>query len=120
MPRGKTRVRFTPEARQDLKHGAVWYEDHRRDLGVDFATAIRAAVNLVAQEPRRWPIKHGTLRYVLRRFPYTIVYRINENDVLILAVAHHRVDPSDWKAAEEGNVDRALDDSGAPSSDLLP
>lgn len=81
MPRASTRVRFTPEARDDLKRGALWYENQSRGLGADFTSAVRTAVGLVAQAPSRWPLKHGTRRYVLRRFPYTIVYRVDENAV---------------------------------------
>jgi len=75
----------------------VWYEGRRPNLGRAFADAVRAAVELIAEGPERWPLKHGTRRLVLRRFPYTIAYRVDGSEVLILAVADHRLDPGAWE-----------------------
>jgi hypothetical protein len=58
---------------------------------------VLSALNLILQAPARWPIRHRTHRYVLRGFPYTIAYRLSANDVVIIAVAHHRLEPSDWE-----------------------
>jgi hypothetical protein len=37
------------------------------------------------------------LRHGARRFPYTIAYRIVADHVVILAVAHHRLEPGVWE-----------------------
>jgi hypothetical protein len=42
-------------------------------------------------------MKHGTRRYVLHRFPYTIVYRTENGWVELVAVAHQRLDPASWQ-----------------------
>ena len=41
--------------------------------------------------------KTGTHRYVLHRFPYTIAYRIEKEQVESVAVAHHKRDPESWE-----------------------
>jgi len=58
---------------------------------------VEAAVKLIAQAPERWPIRQGLRRYVLRRFPYILVYRATSDEVVIVAVAHQRLDPGAWE-----------------------
>ncbi len=52
----------------------------------------------ISQAPRRWPKHlHGTRRFVLQRFPFSIVY-LDEPDVLnVVAVAHNKPKPGYWK-----------------------
>ena len=41
--------------------------------------------------------EHGTREFVLPwRFPYTIVYRLKENLIVIVAVAHHSKEAGYW------------------------
>lgn len=46
----------------------------------------------------RWPVKSGVRRYVLRRFPFLIVYRVLESQVEVIAVTHARRRPGYWKS----------------------
>jgi plasmid stabilization system protein ParE len=93
---GKQPFRFSRPARDDLRHGVFWYEEAREGLGARFAADVRKAVDLILRAPDRWPVRRGTHRYVLRHFPYTIAYRVIAEQVVILAVAHQRLDPGAW------------------------
>lgn len=97
MAERKKTVRFERTARADLRNGVFWYEEKREGLGARFATEVQKAIDLIVLAPHRWPIRRGTSRYVLRRFPYTIAYRFTTNEVVILAIAHHRLDPGSWE-----------------------
>jgi toxin ParE1/3/4 len=93
------RVQFHPEARVDLKEGRAFYR-HRSPLAaVAFAQQIDAAIARIAEVPSRYPEgEHGTREHVLpSRFPYTIVYRVVENLVVIVAVAHQSREPDYWQ-----------------------
>lgn len=39
--------------------------------------------------------RHSQVR--IAPFPYTIAYRITDTEVVVLAVAHHRIDPAVWE-----------------------
>jgi plasmid stabilization system protein ParE len=55
------------------------------------------AIERIEDAPRRWPPYLGdTRRYLLRRFPFFVVFREVENRVQILAVAHARRRPGYW------------------------
>jgi plasmid stabilization system protein ParE len=96
VPRDKVPIHFSAPAKADFRDSVFWYEEQRPGLGDEFARAVRAAAHLIASGPERWPAKHGLRRYLLRRFPYTIVYRFASGSVEILAVAHQRRDPASW------------------------
>ena len=63
----------------------------RRDLG-------HPAIDLVLASPRRWPASDlDTRKFVLRRFPYAVIYHERKSVVRILAIAHGRRQPGYWK-----------------------
>ena len=76
-----------------LRQGVFWYEEKREGLGAQFAAEVQRAIRLLVASPLRWPVRHGTHRYVLRGFPYTIAYLTTDAEVQIVAIAHHRLDP---------------------------
>jgi plasmid stabilization system protein ParE len=95
-------VRAEPEADEELRAAARWYETSRPGLGREFLAAIGSAVELIQRHPaggsrvpkvkRRVPVR----RLILRRFPYSVVFLELENEIRILAIAHHRRRPGYW------------------------
>jgi toxin ParE1/3/4 len=85
-------------ARAELDGAVVWYEERQRGLGARFMSEIDRVVNLAAEHPERFPVKHRDIRCVrARRFPYSVFYRIEAKRIVILAVFHARRDPAIWK-----------------------
>jgi toxin ParE1/3/4 len=96
------RVKFHPEARADLREGKAFYR-HRSPLAaVAFAREIDTAVSRIVESPSRYPAgEHGTRELILPwRFPYTVVYRVRENLIVIVAVAHQSKEPGYWHHRE--------------------
>jgi len=56
------------------------------------------AVARIVEAPLRWPVRSGTRRYVMRRFPFVVVYRVVGSTVEVVAVAHGRRKPGYWKS----------------------
>jgi toxin ParE1/3/4 len=85
------------EAETELWEAVEFYESKCVGLGLDFETEIKAAVELIQQSPDRGPIRDdGTRRYLVRRFPYFVVYIHHKNHVWVIAVAHCRRRPGYW------------------------
>jgi plasmid stabilization system protein ParE len=96
------RLQFHPEARADLREGKAFYR-HRSPLAaVAFAHQIDAALSRIVEAPLRYPTgHHDTREHVLpSRFPYTIVYRVRENTIVIVAIAHHSREPGYWRGRQ--------------------
>ncbi len=68
------------------------------DASVGFIAAISDALDSISQAPQRWPkYLYGTRRFVLHRFPFSVVYLDDPDMVNIVAVAHHKRKPGYWK-----------------------
>lgn len=92
------RVRFHPEARADLREGKAFYKKRSPLAAVAFAQQIDTALTRIAEAPQRYPEgEHGTREHVLpSRFPYTIVYRVQQSVIVVVAVAHQSREPGFW------------------------
>jgi plasmid stabilization system protein ParE len=89
--------RFLEEAEADFLEGLRFYAERDRAVARRFDRLIKRTVALILDNPDRWPVKDGSHRYVLRRFPYTVAYVVESQLVSIIAVAHHSRDPASWK-----------------------
>lgn len=91
-------VVFWHAARHEFEKAALWYEERRPGLGLEFAAEINSAINLMAENPERFPVMHRDIRCVrARRFPYSVFFRPESRRIVVLAVFHARRDPSVWK-----------------------
>lgn len=95
---GSKPYRLHPSAWHEIEGADRWYRRRSADASVDFIDAIDDALNRVARSPRLWPnYLYGTRRFVLQRFPFSVVY-LDEPDVVnIVAVAHSKRKPGYWK-----------------------
>ena len=93
----ETRLPFHPGAAKDYEEAFVWYSARGIDIALDFEREIERCVRLIAQNPLRWP-KFDAQRHriVVRKFPYSIVYEMIGQEIMVLAVAHGRRKPYYW------------------------
>lgn len=94
-------VRFLVEAQEDLWAAHEWYRVRSPAAARRFVREIRRAVALIAASPRTWPVvRRNTRRYVLKRFPFSVVYRIEDSEVCIVAIAHAKRGYAYWRDRE--------------------
>ena len=91
---------FRRPARLDLDEAAEWYESQQLGLGLgaEFISEIEAALVQACDAPQRFPLVVGDVRRVrVRRFPYSILFRVRSNALIVLSVFHARRDPATWR-----------------------
>jgi len=89
---------FLPEADQEMLEAARYYQSLSSGLGDDYLAEVEHAVQSIASSPQTWPVLEGDLRRrLIKRFPFGILYRIEPDKILIIAVAHLRKKPGYWK-----------------------
>ncbi len=92
------RILFRPEAEGELSEASAWYESRGKGLGAEFLRAVEAAVSIIQRHPLAYPeVFVGVRRGVLRKFPYSVIYTVDEEMVLIVACIHGRRDPKHWQ-----------------------
>lgn len=92
-------IPFHPEATHDYEEAYIWYFAHGTGLAAEFECEIERGLGLIAGNPLRWPkFDAQRRRLVLRKFPYSIVYEIVKEKIVVLAIAHGRRRPYYWRA----------------------
>lgn len=87
-----------PDAVAEARDARLWYAERSPDAAAAFLAEFDRALARIEEAPMRWPVKSGVRRYVLRRFPFLIVYRVLESQVEVIAVTHARRRPGYWKS----------------------
>lgn len=86
------------EAEQEILEAAFYYQSRASGLGVDYLSEIERAVEAISESPYTWPILEGKLRRrLVRRFPFGVIYRIDPDEIVVIAVAHLCKKPGYWK-----------------------
>jgi plasmid stabilization system protein ParE len=92
-------VEFHEDAAREFLAAIEWYRYRNELVATRFARKIAQAVEQIATSPSRWPAySHQTRRFVLRQFPFFVIYRELPNVVQVLAVAHAHRRPGYWKS----------------------
>jgi toxin ParE1/3/4 len=87
-----------PDAECDLAEAYGWYEAQVPGLGSDFLLSIDAALSSIQRTPEMYRILYKNVRRALvRRFPYGILYVVEEDRIVVLGILHARRDPMTWQ-----------------------
>jgi len=91
-------ARFLDIAEIELDEAIRWYDAQALGLGDAFLVEVLAAVHRITRYPRAWHVlRDGVRRCRLTRFPYGLIYTVDDNDILVLAVAHLHRQPDYWR-----------------------
>lgn len=96
------RVIFTRIARRELEDAVRYYELEYSGLGRRFKEEVRKAALRIAEYPKAWSIERGEVRKcLLHKFPYKLMYSVEEDHILVIAVAHQHRKPDYWVGRDE-------------------
>lgn len=92
------RLFFHPAAEREMIDAARYYESKVEKLGSDFLDEIAQLAIVLEQNPQLGThYLHGTRRIITQRFPYSIIYRITQTRIEVIAIAHQYRKPGYWK-----------------------
>jgi plasmid stabilization system protein ParE len=91
-------LRLLRAAEAEMFRAADRYDVERLGLGATFLAAVERAIEGIVDTPTRWPLvddRHH--RRLVKRFPFSIYYRLIGSEVVVVAVAHHKRHPDYWR-----------------------
>lgn len=91
---------FSTPASAEFAEAVRWYETRRKGLGADFYDAVVRAIELIRKHPDIGTLREARVphrRLLVAGFPYQIVYRVRENDLYVVAIAHTSRRPGFWQ-----------------------
>jgi plasmid stabilization system protein ParE len=87
-----------PLAEADLTEAKTYYENQREGLGDELVECVEQALERIRQNPCGPAKVYEELRRVLvRRFPYAVFYRADDDQITVVAIYHARRDPRGWQ-----------------------
>jgi toxin ParE1/3/4 len=90
-------VEYHQGAVADVTNAVAWYRKRNPRVALDFVDELDRARGIICKAPERWPMgNNNTRRFLLWRFPFTIIYSQNELVITIWAVAHGSRRPEYW------------------------
>jgi plasmid stabilization system protein ParE len=89
---------FLDEARAEFDAAADWYDSQRPGLGTRFIRQVEEVPSSIAATPRMHQVIYQDIRRaVVKKFPYTVLYRVGSDHILVVAVFHGKRDPAVWR-----------------------
>ena len=89
---------FHPEALQEFDEATRYYIERDTALALRFVEAVEDAIRRILEAPSAWRILDDDVRRCLTRvFPYGVLYTIESEFILIIAVMHSSREPGYWK-----------------------
>ena len=91
-------VRFLTPARSELREIIAYYNNRREGLGYEFAAEFKQTLNRIKYYPEAWsPLSSQVRRCHLNRFPYSVIYEVRREVIVIAAIQHHSKEPNGWR-----------------------
>jgi plasmid stabilization system protein ParE len=89
---------FHPEARAEMRESFEFYEARLGGLGLRFLSAVEQTVERISTHPEAGaPLASEFRKRIVSGFPYNIIYRVWEDYIYLVAVAHHHRRPGYWR-----------------------
>lgn len=85
-------------AEAELSEAIAWYNEQSEGLGFEFAAESFRTIQRIVLYPDAWgALSKRTRRCRINRFPYSVVYQVRKDRILIVSVMHMKREPSSWR-----------------------
>lgn len=90
-------VLVTSAAERDFTEALCWYAERSQRAAEAFDAEFQRALEQIAADPVRFPLCDDVHRfYLMRRYPYQVIYREHDDQRIVVAVAHSKRRPGYW------------------------
>ena len=80
-----------------MLHETAYYESKREGTGKKFRESVNESFDLLRSFPQGGaPSPANTRRTKVKGFPFTVVYRDTEHEIVVFAIAPDRQQPGYW------------------------
>jgi toxin ParE1/3/4 len=97
-------ISFRRIAQAEFDEAADWYERKQKGRGILFIAEIRNVIDGIRANPETHPVVHGEIREAaVKGYPYSVYYRVEPDQVTVLAIFHQSRDPVIWQSRADSN-----------------
>lgn len=89
------KLRYTVRAKDDIDIAFSWYEEQRQKLGFEFLDCVEASIHNILEMLKLYAKQYDNFRRALvRRFPFSIFYTIEKEEIVVHAIFDNRQNPA--------------------------
>src|SRR2546423_160659 len=89
---------FHPDVRIEIQQSFNWYNEHSKGLGEEFLKELDNAIGFISDNPLMWALySKGYRKYLLKRFPFAVIYKPEKDTIYVVAVMHLSRKPGYWE-----------------------
>jgi plasmid stabilization system protein ParE len=89
---------FLDAAQSEFDDAIDYYDGQQLGLGFEFAEEVGDALERINHYPEAWsPLSPRVRRCVINRFPYSVLYEVRSEIIVIVAIQHHHQEPESWR-----------------------
>jgi plasmid stabilization system protein ParE len=93
------KISFHEAAEIELKDAADFYDIACPNLGSVFIDDVQRVIGKISEFPDAAPVIRGKIRKKpIAKFPFSVIYSVNSDEIRILAVAHQKRRPFYWSS----------------------
>ena len=93
------KLRFLTIAEIELADAATYYELKSNGLGLVFLEELERTIGRILEYPTAWsPSSLRTRGCQMKRFPYSVIYREYDEEIVVMALHHHKRKPEAWES----------------------
>jgi len=90
-------IRFLSLADREVDDAVRWYDEQEQGLSRIFLDELDRTVRLVRIHPQiATQIEPEIRRFLFAHFPYALIYGIDRDTIVVIAVAHQQQKPRYW------------------------
>ena len=87
-------LKYTDRAKEDIEISFEWYEKQRIGLGFEFLDCLEVGIKEIIKNPETYGTCYTSFRrFLIRRFPFSIYYTIEQEGIVVHSIFDNRQDP---------------------------
>ena len=93
------KISFLLTAQSEFEESIEYYDEQRTGLGLEFSEEVGKALERISEYPEAWSQLSSRIRRCLvNRFPYSVIYEVRSELLIIVAIQHHHRKPESWRS----------------------
>jgi hypothetical protein len=90
-------VKFLDSAQLEFHDSVNYYNEQSFGWGFEFALEIQKTINRIVLYPNAWvQISKRARKCKCNRFPYSVIYFFDNDEIIIVALMHSKRNPGYW------------------------
>jgi plasmid stabilization system protein ParE len=94
----ENQVELLPRAERESREAFLWYLERSPVAAQEFRVAFEEAIGHIKTFPLASPeFDEGVRRCILNRYPYSLIYTVEQETITVVACMHHKRRPGYWR-----------------------